>query len=155
MTDKGLALLTDHCLTDHCLELLPIRVLSPAKGNWYCTAIANKHLNPTEIDLPDCKDVTDKGLALLVRGCHGLLAGKIVSSAKGDRFCAAVAEVESNLIDIDLRDCEAVKDHGLALLVKGCPQLLPNRLLSLAKGDLLCCAVAKAHPKLDTIDLLK
>ena len=37
----------------------------------------------------------------------------------------------------------AVGDAGLAALVKGCPQLLPDKLLSVEKGDAFLAAVAK------------
>lgn len=47
----------------------------------------------------------------------------------------------------------AVGDGSLAMLIKGCPRLLPDKLLSSEKGDIFCAAVAKQHPTLKTIGL--
>ena len=59
----------------------------------------------------------------------------------------------SDLTSIDLRDCEAVTDKGLALLAESCPELHPDKLLSCAKGDLYCQALSKRRTGLTTINL--
>lgn len=45
--------------------------------------------------LYDCRNITDAGLAGLVRACRNLQPEGISSAVKGDLFLAAVAEVHS------------------------------------------------------------
>ena len=148
VTDKGL-----EALAKSCPRLLPNKVLSKAKGNLFCIAVANQHPDLREIDLQKCKAVTDKGLAALANGCPKLLPSKVLSKAKGDLFCVAVSKQHPNLVEIDLYGCKATTDKGLAALAKSCKQLLPSKVLSLAKGDNFCAEVAAQHPDLTDINL--
>ena len=99
--------------------------------------------------------VTDQALAELVLACPQLLPGSIegCDHAKGDAFVQAVAKTHPNLEQLDLRKSAGVTDASLAMLVEGCPQLHPNRLLCTKKGDRYLSAIAKAFPNLDEIDL--
>ena len=150
VTDAGLAK-----LMAACLELHPDKVLSDedTKGDLFLAAVAKNHPRVAEIDLRTSDTVTDQGLALLMQGCPGLLPDKVLSLAKGNEFCKAVAEHRPKLTEIGLNDCEEVTDEGLAALITGCPDLLPSHAVSFAKGDLFCGAVAKQHPSLRAIDL--
>ena len=148
VTDKGL-----EALAKSCPRLLPNKVLSKAKGNLFCIAVANQHPDLAEIDLQKCIAVTDKGLAALAKGCPKLLPSKVLSKAKGDLFCVAVAKQHPDLVEIDLLGCQAASDKGLAALAKACKQLLPSKVLSLAKGDCFCAEVAAQHPDLADINL--
>ena len=148
VTDVGLSK-----LAEHCLKLLPDKLLSLAKGDTYCIAIASKHSDLTEINLAGCESVTDYGLELLVRGCKKLLPDQILSTAKGDQFCAAVAELHARLTSINLIGCNSVTDTGLAFLAKACPNLHPDKVLSLGKGERFCEIMAKRHTDLTALDL--
>ena len=150
VTDVGLS-----SLVDGCKQLDPKSVVAatPVQGDLWCAAVARQHPELTSIDLRSYPAVTDVGLASLQRGCPKLLPSSIFSSAMGNDWCAAVAEIHPNLTEIDLRQCNKVGDTGLAMLVDGCPNLLPSKILSHAKGDRFCAAVARRHPGVTSLDL--
>ena len=99
--------------------------------------------------------VTDKALAELVLACPNLLPDKIegCDQAKGVAFVEAVAKTHPKLRQLDLRESTNVTDESLAMLVEACPQLHPDRLLCMKKGDAYLEAVAKAFPTLKKINL--
>ena len=107
----------------------------------------------SEFDLLRFKKVTDKGLAGLVRSCPAVHPNDIKSLAKGDQFLAAVTDQHTRLRKINLLRCNQVTDQALAELVTRCPNLVPDAIKSLQKGDLFVAAVAKYRPKLKHIDL--
>ena len=99
--------------------------------------------------------MTDRALAELVLGCPNLLPDKIegCGHAKGNAFVEAVARGRPKLKKLDLRESADVTDESLVMLVEGCPQLHPDRLLCMKKGDAYLEAVAKAFPTLKKINL--
>ena len=99
--------------------------------------------------------MTDRALAELVLGCPNLLPDKIegCGHAKGNAFVQAVARGHPKLKQLDLRESVDVTDESLAMLAEGCPQLHPDRLLCMKKGDAYLEAVAKAFPTLKKINL--
>ena len=75
-----------------CKHLLPDKVNSKSKGDAFLAAVAVSMPEIELIDLSDCKDVTDVGLAKLMVACQHLLPDKVLSGSKGDAFLAAVVE---------------------------------------------------------------
>jgi hypothetical protein len=177
VTEVGLAR-----IVRSCPNLLPDNIASVGKGDLFLAAVASVHPHLTSLNLchPDYKNVTDAGLGALVMGCRGLLPDSIKSSAKGQRFLAAVALVHPNVTSLDLSGCivsdtglatiatccanltlvclldgihNTVTDAGLEKIVVGCPNLLPDNIRSVAKGDLFLAAVAVVHPGLTSINL--
>jgi hypothetical protein len=171
VSDEGLSQ-----LIEQCPNLLPQNLASVALGNQCCSAIAKSHPNLTELDLRHCHSVTDRGLAWLITGCRQLVPNKLLSTKKGDLFCAAVAKHRPGLTTLDLQNCEAVTDGGLNLLARSlagltrinligctsvtdeglallvrCPQLAPSDVLSAAKGRRFCATVAKRRPDLTEV----
>ena len=150
ITDAGLA-----NLIENCPQLKPDEIILSAlvEGELYLKMVADRHPDMIEIALSQCKNVKDSTLAVLIEKCPSLEPGQIRLESRGDLFCQAVGQYRQNLTEIDLLKCDAVTDHGLSALIKGCSQLLPDKISSLAKGDLFCSAVAALHPNLSTIDL--
>jgi len=148
VTDAGLA-----TLIEGCVKLHPDKIVSKAKGDRFCQAVAVNRRKLTHIDLSQCERVTDTGLATILQGCTGLHPDKILSNAKGRGFCVEVARSRRKLQEIDLSQCEGVKDGGLASILEGCKDLNPNMILSGVKSYSFCVAVANNHPSLQDIDL--
>ena len=148
VTDWGLA-----CLVESCPQLAPNKILSNAKGIEFIAQVSVFRPELLDIDLQACPEVTDTALASLVRGCRKLAPERILSSAKGDLFLEAVAEVHPNITSIDLLTCHRVTDQGLAKLVAGCAKLKPDKCNSEAKGDDFVKAIAEHHRHLTTINL--
>ena len=168
-------------LVKGCPKLLPDQVVSTIKNDTFCAVVSKLHpelvsinlagckavtnsgvasiasrcTQLTSLDLTDCDAVTDKGLATLATACSQLLPDKVLSKAKGNLFCNAVAKQHPDLESINLQGCKAVSDKGLEALAFSCRQLLPNKVFSKAKGNLFCIAVAKQHPELAEIDLTR
>ena len=110
-------------------------------------------LYPPPVAASPAQRLVDKGLAAIVRGCPQMLPDKLAADCKGDDFLFAVANQHPNLTEIDISKCGAVTDRGLAYIVTHCPNLVPNKIPSLSKGDLFCTVVAKIHPSLTILDL--
>lgn len=70
----------------------------------------------------DSSAVSDGGLAGLLRGCRHLVPNELLSSRKGDEFCAAIAEVRPDVKEVSLMYAEAT-DAGMECLASGCPDL--------------------------------
>ena len=150
ITDAGLA-----NLIENCPQLKPDEITLSARveGELYLKMVADRHPDMIAVALSQCTNVKDSTLAVLIEKCPSLDAGQIRLPSRGDLFCQAVGQYRQNLTEIDLRECDAVTDHGLSALMQGCSQLLPDKISSTAKGDLFCAAVASLHPDLSTIDL--
>ena len=50
-------------------------------------------------------------------GCAALLPSKMLSKAKGDRFCQEAAKQHFNLTEMSLSGCDAVTDKGVIALL--------------------------------------
>jgi len=147
VTDAGLATLIEGCVNLH-----PDKILSKAKGDRFCQAVGVNRRKLKNIDLSQCERVTDTGLATILQECTDLHPDKILSNAKGRGFCDEVARSRRKLQQIDLSQCEGVKDKGLASILEGCKDLNPNMILSRVKSYSFCVAVANNHPSLQDID---
>ena len=147
VTDMGLAL-----LITKCPKLQADDVVSFAKGDKFLRAIADHRANISSIDLTDCFDVTDKGLAKLMEKCKDLHPNDVISEEKGDFFLEAVAEHQPHLKDIDVIGCP-VTDAGLAKVMEKCHDMHPDAVKSFAKGDLFLTACAKYHKDITAINL--
>ena len=132
----------------------PDKVISFGKGDAFLAAMATDgRADLTEINLDECDAVSDSGLASLIQKFVQLQPDKIISKQKGDNFLAVVAQRRSGLTHIDLTDCEAVSDQGLALLIEGCPNLEPDEIVSNVKSDAFCAALTQYRPRLQHLDL--
>ena len=132
----------------------PDNVMSLQKGDKYLEGVVSLHPELTRIDLMNCPFFTEAGLVQLVRGCPKLLPDEILTFFnKGDKFLEAVAALHPELTHIDLEACMEVTDSGLEKLLRGCPKLLPDKILTDKKGDKFLEAVAALHPELTHIDL--
>ena len=56
---------------------------------------------------------------------------------------ASVANNRPELQEMDLAGCNAVSDDALSMLMDSFPQLHPDKVVSLQKGDAFCTAAAK------------
>ena len=169
VTDTGLG-----ALMQHCPQLHPDQVLSNTKGSLFLEAVANHHRDITTINLTDCPKITDgvataesktgdaepgSGLALLMERCDDLHPDKVFSKAKGDAFLVAVANFHSGITEIDLNECDGVTDEGLAILMKKCKDLHPDKILAMntenecLKGDAFLQAIAEHRSDIKEIDL--
>ena len=140
---------------ENCPKLHPDKVISDLKGDAFVAAVAENRPSLMEIHLNQCKAVSDEGLAKLIQKCSSLHPNKIASKCKGDKFLFAVAEFRKGLTEIDVSGCEAASDAGLAAIVAGCPDLAPDNIISTAKSNMFCQAVAKHRPNLESLDLGK
>ena len=147
VTDMGLAL-----LITKCHDLQPDDVLSFAKGDKFLSEVADHRPDISSIDLTDCYNVTDKGLAKLMQKCKNLHPNDVISGEKGDFFLSAVAEHQPHLTNIDLIDCP-VTDAGLAEVMVKCKDMHPNAVKSYAKGDIFLTACANHHNDITVINL--
>ena len=87
--------------------------------------------------------MTDAGLAQLIAKCPKLHPDKVISLLKGDAFLASVADNRPALQQMDLDGCGAVSDGALSMLMERFPQLHPDKVVSVQKGDSFCAATAK------------
>ena len=104
------------------IEGLDLRGCTQADDGW-AEIITGNCERLTTIDVLRCANVTDAGLAALVRGCRDLLPDRIISHNKGNAFLSAVAEVHPTISSLDLYECKGVTDDGLKAVVEACPEL--------------------------------
>ena len=104
------------------VEGLDLRDCTQADHGW-AEIITDKCKRLTTIDVLRCANVTDAGLASLVRGCQDLLPDCIISHNKGNAFLRAVADVYPTISSLDLYECKGVTDDGLKAFVEACPEL--------------------------------
>ena len=72
-------------------QLEPDKIISKQKGDNFLSVVAKRRPALRHIDVSECDDVSDEGLAKLIQGCLKLEPDEIVSNVKSDAFCAAVA----------------------------------------------------------------
>ena len=60
-------------LAESCAELHPDQLLSCAKGDLYCTALAKRRNGLTTIDLQNCEGVTNDSLTAFMTHCPSLI----------------------------------------------------------------------------------
>ena len=148
-----------------------------------CATFAKTCTNLTDVDLRKNTTVTDEGTAKFITSCPKLLPDKIRSNAKGDLFCAAVAKRGAEVTSVDFTDCLDVTRNGLtslagncsgllslilpakskmsvvlidrclAAILRGCPKLLPDKIVSIGKGDSFCAALGERYPDITSISL--
>ena len=145
VTDAGLA---------HLAKLHPSRVLSRKKGDTFLNEVAKHHPDLETIDLHKCKLVTEDGLSNLLQKCSSIHPDKINSVNKGDAFLKTVANCRPWIQEIDLTDCQAVTDAGLAVLMSKCQALHPDKVKAAAKSSAFVKSVAENHTHIAEIDLL-
>ena len=144
VTDGGLV---------HLAHLEPDSVVSSAKGDTYLAALAEKNKGVRSLDLSQCAEVTDTGLASVIEKCPDLDPNKITSNAKADAFLAAVSKYRQDIQEIDLTGCDGVTTVGLVALLTNCPGLHPDKIASTKKDDDFLAAVGDCRPKITEIDL--
>ena len=146
VTDAGLA-----TLVWKCPRLYPSNVRFHKPLGACLNTVRGSTLYPDLItaELTDIDGVTDAGL---VHVAH-LDPNSVISSAKGDKYLAALAEKNKGVKELDLSSCADVTDSGLALLIETCPDLNPDKIISNAKGDMFLVAVSKHRQDIQEIDL--
>merc|ERR1712159_963867 len=85
-------------------------------------ALLNSCPQLRKLKVVGCKEVDDAALATLIKQYPRLNPSTVVSTNKGDLFCAAIAEARPNLIAINLNNCKVTLD-GLLKLAGGCSRL--------------------------------
>ena len=86
----------------------------------------------TELDLANCKTLTDAGLEKIAAGCPQLASlnlhcyGSEVTDAGLEKIAAGCPQLAS----LDLSCCKQVTDAGLEKLAAGCPQLTSLNLFA-------------------------
>lgn len=144
-------------VTDNCLRAISSGLKSLHSINLNnCTRVSDAG---AEVLARGCKMLTSMSLQYCNRLTalgHGMLAAASpqlrVLNLSGDRYYntsvhdASLAHFASHcpmLVDVDLSFCEKISDEGLAMMIKGCPRLQPDNLLSNRKGPLFAAAVAQ------------
>ena len=154
VTDAGLAR-----LISGCNQLHPDKVRSDKKGDTFLAAVSKCCPDLTEINVSACKDVTDAGLAKLMKFCKDLHPDNVYSDAKGNGFVSAVSEHRRGLVQLNLTDenennnSTDVTDAGLAELMEKCLDMHPDSVISELKGHAFLAAVADFHPGITEIYL--
>ena len=90
-----------------------------------------------------------------MQGCKNLRPENVrnVDEYKGDIFYEAVANNYPDLEELNLMKMPKVTDKGVAALIKGCPKLLPGKLICRCKGILFFQALVTSRPDLTEVDL--
>ena len=113
--------------------------LTSLKGNW-------------------CDRLDDAALAALIRQCPTLAHTNTAVGSwweKGDLFYREFAKLNPNLETLDLSDVESesMTCATITAVLRACPKMLPDKLVSRLKDDGFIEVAARQHPSLKSLDL--